>query len=84
MQLAATYSLAQQAKKWRVLSRLRRSWRACTLSHPPFALHLFGEKIVLPEDTVHLYVVATIHVRAQRLVVTCSGDVVHDAPHPIW
>lgn len=46
-------------------------------------LNLFGEKLVMPEDTVYQYVVAQIHVRAQRLVVTCSGEVVHEAPHPI-
>lgn len=47
------------------------------------ALNLFGEKIVMPEDTVYQYVVAQIQVRAQRLVVTCSGEVVHEASHPI-
>lgn len=46
-------------------------------------LNLFGEKIVMPEDTVYQYVVAQIHVRAQQLVVTCSREVVHEAPHPI-
>lgn len=46
-------------------------------------LNLFGEKLVMPEDTVYQYVVAQIHVRTQRLVVSCSGEVVHEAPHPI-
>ena len=46
-------------------------------------LNLFGERIAMPEDTVYQYVVAQIHVRAQRLVVTCSGEVVHEASHPI-
>jgi len=46
-------------------------------------LNLFGEKIPMPEDTVHQYVVATTRVRAQLLVVTCSGEVVHEAPHRI-
>lgn len=46
-------------------------------------LKLFGEKIEMPEETVHQYVLASIHVRAQRLVVTCSGKTVHEASHPI-
>jgi len=45
--------------------------------------NLFGEKIPMPADTVHQYVVATIRVRAQELVVTCSGEVVYEAPHLI-
>jgi transposase len=45
--------------------------------------NLFGEKIPMPEDTVHQYALAVIHVRGQRLVVTCSGEVVHEAPHSI-
>lgn len=46
-------------------------------------LNLFGEKIPMPQDTVHRYAVATIRVRAQILVVTCSGEVIYEAPHPI-
>ncbi len=37
----------------------------------------------MPEDTVYQYVVATIRVRAQELVVTCFGEVVFEAPHLI-
>lgn len=33
-------------------------------------LKLFGDKIEMPEETVHQYVLATIQVRARRLVVT--------------
>lgn len=46
-------------------------------------LKLFGEKIPMPEDTVYQYVVATIRVRAQALVVTCCGDIVHEASYRI-
>ncbi len=70
---------------YRVPEELPRRGRieAVRLIRSDRVLNLFGEKIVLSEDTVYLYVVATIHVRARRLVVACSGDVVHDAPHPI-
>lgn len=46
-------------------------------------LNLFGQKIHLPAHTVLRYVVATIHVRAQRLVVTCSRETVLEATHYI-
>lgn len=47
-------------------------------------LNLFGEKILLPERVVHQYVVATIQVRARRLVVTtCTGEIVHESDHPV-
>ncbi|MFA5787284.1 MAG: helix-turn-helix domain-containing protein [Actinomycetota bacterium] len=46
-------------------------------------LNLFGEAIPMPEQTVHQYVVATILVRAQRLVVTHGGEIIHEALHCI-
>lgn len=46
-------------------------------------LNLFNEHIRLPENTVYQYVVATISVRAQRLVVTCAGEIVYEAPHEV-
>lgn len=46
-------------------------------------LNLFGETIPMPGQTVHQYVVATIQVRAQRLVVTHAGEIIHEAPHLI-
>jgi hypothetical protein len=38
-------------------------------------LNLFGQKIPMPERTVHQYVVATIAIRTRRLVVTYRGEV---------
>jgi transposase-like protein/sulfur carrier protein ThiS len=46
-------------------------------------LNLFGEHIQLPEQTVYQYVVATISIRTQQLVVTCAGEIVHEASHEI-
>lgn len=46
-------------------------------------LNLFGQRIPMPEQTVHQYVVATISVRARRLVVTHRGELIHEADHPI-
>lgn len=46
-------------------------------------LNLFNEHIRLPEQTVHQYVVAVIQVRAQRLVVTRAGEIVHESPYEV-
>lgn len=46
-------------------------------------LNLFGEHIPMPEQVVHQYVVATIFVRAKRLLVTHRGEVIHESNHPI-
>lgn len=46
-------------------------------------LNLFNEHIRLPATTVHQYVVAVIQVRAQRLVVTCAGEIVHETRYEV-
>jgi hypothetical protein len=73
------------AKPYRIPDALPRRGHieAVRLIRSDRVLNLFGEKILMPEDTVHQYVVATIRVRAQELVVTCSGEVVYEAPHLI-
>lgn len=64
------------------LPRLRRI-EVIRLIRSDRVFNLFGERITLPEETVYQYAVAVIHVREQRLVVTSSGEVVHEAPHPV-
>jgi putative transposase len=82
---AAGAVLQRPPKRYRIPDALPRRGRidVIRLIRSDRVLNLFAEKLEMPEDSVYQYVVAEIHVRSQRLMVTCSGEVVYGAPHPI-
>jgi len=79
---AAEVSVRRPPVDYRIPDQLPRRGRieVVRLIRSDRLFNLFGERILLPEDTVHQYAVAVIHVKDRRLVVTCR-EVVHEAPY---